>query len=170
MRQRWFRSNCQTLFGMLGIPSDGPIRNLLGRLVPDSFQSLFMHLLDTLHSKGDIAPFVRLANRMLVAQSLGKHTRASSAPVGAFRCQSLNDYTSESGLTMNPDTRKAIVSPVRIGEAPDRASRYAFQHSSNLPRNPRSPAPRESVLPQQPCGVPQYQNSCLKRERAFASL
>ncbi len=32
------RSNCQTLFGMQGIPSDGQIRNLLDRLVPDSFQ------------------------------------------------------------------------------------------------------------------------------------
>ena len=61
------RSNCQTLFGMQGIPSDGQIRNLLDRLVPDSFQTLFLHLLDTLRSKGDDSPFVRLGNRMLVA-------------------------------------------------------------------------------------------------------
>lgn len=67
MQQRQSRSNCQTLFGMRGIPSDGQIRNLLDRLVPDSFQSLFLHLLDTLRSKGDFAPFVRLTNRMLVA-------------------------------------------------------------------------------------------------------
>ncbi len=61
------RSNCQTLFGMQGIPSDGQIRNLLDRLVPDSFQLLFLHLLDTLRSKGDFSPFVRLSNRILVA-------------------------------------------------------------------------------------------------------
>ncbi len=61
------RSNCQTLFGMQGIPSDGQIRNLLDRLVPDSFQLLFRHLLDTLRSKGDFSPFVRLRDRILVA-------------------------------------------------------------------------------------------------------
>ncbi len=61
------RSNCQTLFGMQGIPSDGQIRNLLDRLVPDSFQFLFLHLPDTLRSKGDSSPFVRLRDRILVA-------------------------------------------------------------------------------------------------------
>ncbi len=61
------RSNCQTLFGMQGIPSDGQIRNLLDRLVPDSLQLLFLHLLDTLRSKGDFSPFVRLRDRILVA-------------------------------------------------------------------------------------------------------
>ncbi len=45
------RSNCQTLFGMQGIPSDGQIRNLL----------------DTLRSKGDFSLFVRLRDRILVA-------------------------------------------------------------------------------------------------------
>ncbi len=61
------RSTCQTLFGMQGIPSDGQIRNLLDRLVPDSFQRLFLHLLDTLRSNGDFSPFVRLRDRILVA-------------------------------------------------------------------------------------------------------
>ena len=35
MQDAQSRSNCQTLFGMQGIPSDGQIRNLLDRLVPD---------------------------------------------------------------------------------------------------------------------------------------
>ncbi len=61
------RSGCQTLFGMQGIPSDGQIRNLLDRLVPDSFQFLFLHLLDTLRSKGDFSPFVRLTDRILAS-------------------------------------------------------------------------------------------------------
>ena len=47
---------------------------------------------------------------------------------------------------MIPETRKAIVSPGRIGEAPNRASRYPSRHSNNLPRNPRSrsPAPKRT--------------------------
>ena len=57
MQDAQSRSNCQTLFGMQGIPSDGQIRNLLDRL----------DLLDTLRSKGDFSPFVRLGDRMLVA-------------------------------------------------------------------------------------------------------
>lgn len=41
--------------------------NLLDRLVPDSSQTLFLHLLDTLRSKRDFSPFLRLGDRILVA-------------------------------------------------------------------------------------------------------
>ena len=47
---------------------------------------------------------------------------------------------------MIQDTWKAIVSPGRIGEAPNRASHYPSRLSNSLPRNPRlrSPAPKRT--------------------------
>ena len=58
------RSNCQTLFGMIAIPTDAYIRQMLDGASPASFDPLFFQAVGT---DGVLALFQRLNGRVLIA-------------------------------------------------------------------------------------------------------
>ena len=60
-------SNCQTLFGMSGIPTDNHIRNMLDGALPNHFDAVFAKTLRTIDEKDALAPFRRLGGRTLIA-------------------------------------------------------------------------------------------------------
>lgn len=61
------RSNCETLFGMVKIPSDNHIRDMLDGVPPESFYPLFGAALDALDRGGGLAAFRRLGEHVLIA-------------------------------------------------------------------------------------------------------
>ena len=67
MFEESFRSNCHSLFGVDGVPSDNHIRNLLDGRDPTAFNDLFPFCLDTLRDHGALQSFLRLDDRLLVA-------------------------------------------------------------------------------------------------------
>jgi hypothetical protein len=61
------RSNCETLFGMESIPSDGHIRDMLDFVEPSSLDSLFDEALAAVERAGALSPLARLGGRLLIA-------------------------------------------------------------------------------------------------------
>jgi hypothetical protein len=64
------RSNCQTLFGMIAIPTDAYIRLMLDGVPPSAFDPLFFK---TIATEGVLAPFRRLGERVLIALDGTEH-------------------------------------------------------------------------------------------------
>jgi hypothetical protein len=64
------RSNCQTLFGMAGIPSDNYIRLMLDGVPPSAFDRLFLRAVE---AAGSLSPFQRLGGRVLIALDGTEH-------------------------------------------------------------------------------------------------
>lgn len=60
-------SNCRTLFGMAGIPTDNHIRAMLDPVDPSHLQPAFDDGLSILRQHGGLAPFQRLGGRVLIA-------------------------------------------------------------------------------------------------------
>jgi hypothetical protein len=61
------RSNCETLFGMGAIPSDGHIRDMLDFVEPSSLDGLFDEALAAAERAGALSPLTRLGGRLLIA-------------------------------------------------------------------------------------------------------
>ena len=61
------RSNCQTLFGMTGIPSDNHIRDMLDPVDPANFYPLFPRAVKELEEGGGLETFRRLGDHVLIA-------------------------------------------------------------------------------------------------------
>jgi hypothetical protein len=64
------RSNCQTLFGMLKIPSDNYIRMMLDGATPAAFNGLFIKAIE---AAGPLTPFQCLGGRALIALDGTEH-------------------------------------------------------------------------------------------------
>ena len=67
LEQRHMTSNCQTLFGMLKIPTDNHIRSMLDPVDPAHLQPCFDASIDMLRQRGGLKEFERLGGRTLVA-------------------------------------------------------------------------------------------------------
>ena len=61
------RSNCETLFGMLQIPSDNHVRDMLDPVEPEHFHPLFPHAAEVLEAGGGLTAFRRLGHHVLIA-------------------------------------------------------------------------------------------------------
>jgi len=61
------RSNCQTLFGMIEIPSDNHVRDMLDPVEPECFYAHFPRALDVLEAGGGVTAFRRLGHHVLIA-------------------------------------------------------------------------------------------------------
>jgi hypothetical protein len=60
-------SNCQTLFGMVRIPTDNHIRSMLDPVPPETLLPMFGETLAALEKGGGLAPFQRLGGHVLIA-------------------------------------------------------------------------------------------------------
>jgi hypothetical protein len=60
-------SNCQTLFGMTGIPTDNHIRSMLDPVHPSHLQGVFDSAVAALRDNGGMKAFQRLGERTLIA-------------------------------------------------------------------------------------------------------
>ncbi len=60
-------SNCQSLFGMMGIPTDNHIRAMLDPIAVSSLQPAFDAALGALREHNGLVPFQRLGGRLLIA-------------------------------------------------------------------------------------------------------
>ena len=61
------RSNCETLFGMESIPSDGHIRDMLDFVEPASLDALFDHALAAVERANALSALTHLDGRLLIA-------------------------------------------------------------------------------------------------------
>jgi hypothetical protein len=75
------RSNCQTLFGMMAIPTDAYIRQMLDGAPPEVFDPLFFRAIGT---QGVLEPFQRLDGRVLIALDGTEHF--CSRKIHCLRC------------------------------------------------------------------------------------
>lgn len=71
------RSNCETLFGMTGIPSDNHIRDMLDPVEPASFYPLFPHAVEVLEEGGGLQAFRRLGDHVLIAFDGSEYHRSN---------------------------------------------------------------------------------------------
>jgi hypothetical protein len=71
------RSNCETLFGMTGIPSDNHIRDMLDPVEPASFYPLFPHAVEVLEEGGGLQAFRRLGDHILIAFDGSEYHRSN---------------------------------------------------------------------------------------------
>jgi hypothetical protein len=60
-------SNCQSLFGMMGIPTDNHIRAMLDPIAVSSLQPAFDAALGAWREHNGLVPFQRLGGRLLIA-------------------------------------------------------------------------------------------------------
>jgi hypothetical protein len=61
------RSNCQTLFGMIDIPGDSHVRDMLDPVEPERFHGHFPRALEVLEAGGSLKAFRRLGHHVLIA-------------------------------------------------------------------------------------------------------
>ena len=68
-------SNCQTLFGMIKIPTDNHVRSMLDPVPPTALFPMFPQALGALEAGGGLAPFKRLGDRVSIGHSLANVLR-----------------------------------------------------------------------------------------------
>src|SRR5271154_7159142 len=78
-------SNCQTLFGMTGIPTDNHIRSMLDPVHPSHLQGVFDSAVAALRDNGGMKAFQRLGERTLIA--LDGTEYFCSQKLGCLNCQ-----------------------------------------------------------------------------------
>jgi hypothetical protein len=78
------RSNYKTLFGMLQIPSDNHVRDMLDPVEPECFYAHFSHALQVLEAGGGLTAFRRLGHHVLIAFNGTEYYR--SAKLHCPRC------------------------------------------------------------------------------------
>jgi hypothetical protein len=132
-------NNAHTLFGMVRIPTDNPIRNLLDEVAPSEFLPLFSSIAQALHESGHLEAYRSINGTLLVA--LDGTQYFSSKKIHCAQCSSKNH---RNGTTTYSHT---VITPVLVA-----------------PGNPRViPLEPEFITPQDGHDKQDCENAAAKR-------
>jgi len=108
-------SNAQTMFGITDIPSDNHIRNILDKITPDSFKSIYDSIHKYLNKIGLLKKFNFMDNHLLIA--LDGTYYHSSKKISCKCCQTRQDketgeihyyHTAITPTIVHPDSKKVL--------------------------------------------------------------